>query len=81
MKNPGLKPCRFGLGFRGMNAPAPSGKTNNSKGRRPCLAGVVEELRCIGLEFALIEGKFDGGESVQYHCLQEHEGVRLRVVA
>ena len=34
MKGPGLKPYRFGLGFRGMNAPAPSERTNNGKGGR-----------------------------------------------
>jgi hypothetical protein len=31
MKSPWLKPNRFGLGFRGMNAPAPSEGTNNGK--------------------------------------------------
>jgi len=34
MKGPGLKPDCFGHGFRGMNAPAPSEKTNNGKGGR-----------------------------------------------
>src|ERR1035438_9268629 len=32
LKGPGLKPYRFELVFRGINAPPPSGRPNNGKG-------------------------------------------------
>lgn len=81
MKGPGLKPYRFGHGFRGMNAPAPSKETNNGKSSRLFRREFVEELRCAGLEHVRAEGESDVGESVRHYCLQENGGVRLRVVA
>ena len=48
-KGPVLKPDCVGLGFRGMNAPAPSDGTNNGKGIHLFCRGFVEESRCAGL--------------------------------
>jgi hypothetical protein len=73
MKDPGLRPYRFGLGFKGMNAPAPSKETDDGKSHRIFRREFVEELRCVGLEDALAEGEFGGGEAGQYRRLLARE--------
>jgi hypothetical protein len=45
IKGPGLKPYRFGHGFRGMNAPAPSEGTNNGKGNHLFCREFVENIK------------------------------------
>jgi hypothetical protein len=52
-----------------MNAPAPSERTENGKGKRLFWWEFVEEFRCFGLKRVRAEGESDGGESVLYHCL------------
>jgi hypothetical protein len=79
MKGPGLKPYRLGLGFRGMNAPAPSKRTNNGTGGRLGWRRLLKNEDATAWKMLRPKGNPAAAKPVSILvCLQEDERVRLQ---
>ena len=78
-KGPVLKPDCVGLGFRGMNAPAPSERTNNGKGGRLGWRGLLKNEDAPAWKILWPKGNPAAANLVNILvCLHENERVRLR---
>jgi hypothetical protein len=80
MKGPGLKPDCFVHGLRGMNAPAPSERTNNGKGGCLGWRRLLKNEDAPAWKMLWPKGNPAAANLVNIVvCLREVEGARVRV--